>query len=96
MPSYRVIMIVGTLELGVRPEEVLPTLTQAIADFTTVEASDIAVVAGSPRVTVRFTADTDEAAFLIAEQGIDGARVSAEPIAWQVTRQVQGRWESLA
>ncbi len=96
MPSYRVTMIVGTLELGVKPEEVLPTLTQAIADFTTVESSDIAIVQGSPRVTVRFTADHDEAAFLIAEQGIDGTRVSAEPISWQVTRSVQGRWEPLA
>ncbi|MGA1838025.1 hypothetical protein VD659_13955 [Herbiconiux sp. 11R-BC] len=96
MPSYRVTMIVGTLELGVRPEEVLPTLSGAIADFTTVESSDLAVVAGSPRVTVRFTADTDEAAFLIAEQGIDGTRVSVEPIAWQVTRMVHGRWEPLA
>ncbi|MFB2584190.1 hypothetical protein [Herbiconiux liukaitaii] len=96
MPSYRVTMIVGTLELGVKPETVLPTLTQTIADFTTVESSDIAIVSGRPRVTVRFTADTDEAAFLIAEQGIDGARVSVEPIAWQVTRQVHGRWEPLA
>jgi uncharacterized protein (DUF433 family) len=95
MPSYRVTMIVGTLELGVKPEEVLPTLSQAVADYTTVEASDIAVVAGSPRVTVRFTADDDEAAFLIAEQAIDGSRVSVEPIAWQVTRRVEGRWESL-
>jgi uncharacterized protein (DUF433 family) len=95
MPSYRVTMIVGTLELGVKPEEILPTLTKAVADFTNVEASDLAVVAGTPRVTVRFTADTDEAAFLIAEQGIDGTRVSVEPIAWQVTRRVQGRWESL-
>lgn len=95
MPSYRVTMIVGPLELGVKPESVLPTLTQAIADFTVVESSDIDVVNGSPRVTVRFTADTDEAAFLIAEQGIDGSRVSASPIAWQVTRRVQGRWEML-
>lgn len=95
MSSYRVTMIVGPLELGVKPETVLPTLTQAIADYTLVEASDIAVVGGEPRVTVRFTADTDEAAFLIAEQGIDGARVSAQPIAWQITRQVHGRWELL-
>ena len=95
MPSYRVTMIVGTLELGVRPEEVLPTLSGAVADYTTVEASDIAIVAGAPRVTVRYTADTDEAAYLIAEQAIDGARVSVEPIAWQVTRRVGGRWESL-
>ncbi|WP_368499439.1 hypothetical protein [Herbiconiux sp. A18JL235] len=95
MSSYRVTMIVGPLELGVKPETVLPTLTQAIADYTVVESSDIAVVAGSPRVTVRFTADGDEAAFLVAEQGIDGARVSAQPIAWQLTRMVQGRWEPL-
>ena len=96
MPSYRVTMIVGGLELGVKPESVLPTLTQAIADYTVVESSDIAVAAGAPRVTVRYTADTDEAAFLIAEQGIDGARVSAAPMAWKVTRMVAGRWEELA
>lgn len=95
MPSYRVTMIVGPLEMGVRPEDVLPTLTKAIADYTTVEASDIAISAGAPRVTVRFTADDDRAAFLIAEQGIDGTRVSMDPIAWQVTRQVKGRWEPL-
>ena len=95
MPSYRVTMIVGSLELGVRPEEVLPTLTQAIADYTTVEASDVTVVKGSPRVVVRFTADTDEAAYLIAEQGVDGSRVSVEPIAWQLTRRVGGSWELL-
>ena len=44
MPSYRVIMTIGALQPGVRPDAVLPAAAAAAAERTTVEASDLATV----------------------------------------------------
>ena len=55
MPSYRTIMTVTTLAPGRRPEEV----EQAARRVTRLESWDIAIAAGQPRVTARFTAVDD-------------------------------------
>lgn len=92
MPSYRVTMIIGALQPGVRPDAVLPAAAAAAAERTTVEASDLAVVAGSPRATVRFTADDGAAALAIGDHIVAATRRFAVPVSWQVTERVRGRW----
>ncbi|MEC5185096.1 hypothetical protein RCH12_002572 [Cryobacterium sp. MP_3.1] len=92
MPSYRVIMSIGTLQPGVRPEAVLPAAAGAAAELTTVEASDLAVVAGSARATVRFTADDGTAALAIGDHVVAQTRLVAAPVSWLVTERVKGRW----
>lgn len=92
MPSYRVIMSIGALRPGVRPEAVLPAAAGAAAELTTVEASDLAVVAGSARATVRFTADDGAAALAIGDHVVAKTRLVAAPMSWLVTERVKGRW----
>lgn len=92
MPSYRVIMSIGALQPGVRPDAVLPAAARAAAERTTVEASDLAVVAGQARATVRFTADDGDAALAIAAHVVAETRRLAEPLSWLVTERVKGRW----
>jgi hypothetical protein len=92
MPSYRVTMIIGALQPGVRPDAVLPAAAAAAAEYTTVEASDLAVVAGSARATVRFTADDDAAALRIGDHVVAETRLVAEPVSWLITERVKGRW----
>lgn len=92
MPSYRVIMSIGTVHPGVRPDAVLPAAASAAAELTTVEASDLAVVAGQARATVRFTADDGDAALSIADHVLAATRRLAQPLSWLVTERVKGRW----
>ncbi|POH62477.1 hypothetical protein C3B61_16630 [Cryobacterium zongtaii] len=92
MPSYRVIMSIGALQPGVRPEAVLPAAAGAAAELTTVEASDLAVVAGSARATVRFTADDGTAALAIGDHVVAKTGQVAAPVSWLVTERVKGRW----
>ena len=92
MPSYLVIMTIGALQPGVRPDAVLPAAAAAAAERTTVEASDLAVVAGSARATVRFTADDGTAALAIGDHVVAQTRLVAAPVTWLVTERVKGRW----
>jgi hypothetical protein len=92
MPSYRVILSIGALQPGVRPDAVLPAAAAAAAELTTVEASDLAVVTGSARATVRFTADDGDAAMAIGDHVVACTRRVAVPVSWLVTERVKGRW----
>ncbi len=92
MPSFRITLIIGALRPGVAPDTVLPTLAAAAAELTTVEASDLAVVAGSPRAIVRFTADDAAMALRVGEHVLAAARAAVEPMSWQVTERVKARW----
>ena len=92
MPSFRITLIIGALHPGVTPDSVLPDLAAAAAELTTVEASDLAVVAGSPRAIVRFTADDAAMALRVADHVLAAARASVEPVSWQVTQRVKARW----
>ena len=92
MPSFRITLIIGALRAGVAPDSVLPHLAAATAELTTVEASDLAVVAGSPRAIVRFTADDAAMALRVGERVLAAARGAVEPVSWQVTERVKARW----
>lgn len=62
MPSYRITLCVGLMRPGVEPVAVLPAAAGAARELTTLESSDVAVVRGEARITVRFLAeDTREA-----------------------------------
>lgn len=92
MPSYRVTVTIGALRPGTRPESVLPAAARAAAESTTVEASDLAIVSGMPRITVRFTADDAGHALRIGEQVVASTSSIAETLAWKVTERIRGRW----
>lgn len=92
MPSYRVTLTIGALRPGVAPDAVLPAAAAAAAELTTVEASDINVVSGMPRMIVRFTADDAEVAVQIARHVAQVTDGVAEPLAWNVTERVKSRW----
>jgi beta-lactamase class A len=84
-------MTIGALVAGTAPQQVVPGAAKAVAELTTVEASDLAVVSGRPRVTVRFTAE-DATAHDIARHAVERTRRLAEVLTWRVTRRVGGRW----
>ena len=84
-------MTIGALVAGTAPQSVLPAAVAAVRQLTTVEASDVAVVNGSARVTVRFSAE-DESVQRIANQAIESTRKIAEVLTWGVTRRNGARW----
>ncbi len=92
MPSYRVTATVGALAPGVDPETILPTATDAGRELTTVEAWDVGVVRGQARITVRFLAEDNPAAFRVADHvcATTGALADIEGSA--VTRRYGNRW----
>lgn len=92
MPSYRVILVVGRLLPGVRPEQVLPAAADAAAELTRVEARDLAVVSGEPRITVRFLADDDAGAFQVAGRVVGEVTGLAAVPRSVVTRREGTRW----
>jgi hypothetical protein len=92
MPSFRVTMIIGALQPGSTPASVLPTAAAAAAQKTTVEASDLALVKGSPRVNVRFTADDAQQALEVGRHVIEATRTVADPVSSVVTERVGGTW----
>lgn len=53
MPSYRLEVEIGDLLPGRSPEQVMDAATSALGHH--VDATDITVVAGTPRILVRFT-----------------------------------------
>lgn len=92
MPSYRVTMTIGMLRPGAAPERVLPTAADAAAELVTVEASDIGIVAGAPRITVRFEAEDAEIARQVAGHVVAATSAVAEPLVSKLTERVGGRW----
>lgn len=92
MSSYRVTIAVGRLAPGVNPDAVLPAAAAAAAELGVVEATDLAVVAGSPRITVRFTADDDAQALAVGNHVAEQTGLIAEPLSWSVTVRNKGRW----
>ena len=92
MPSFRVIVAVGLLRPGVRPDAIVPGIADAVAERAVVEASSLDVVAGEARVTVRFTADGVDEAIPVAEHAVARLRGLAQTGAWHLTERVGGRW----
>ncbi|WP_075741308.1 MULTISPECIES: hypothetical protein [Actinoalloteichus] len=96
MPSFRVTMTIGMLRPGVAPERVVPTAAEAAAEFATVEASAVDVVAGEARVTVRFTAGDQQIARQIGDHVVSATAAVAETRAWTLTHRTRGQWTVLA
>ena len=93
MPSYRVTMVIGALAAGVSPQQVLPAAKAAALEHSVVEASDLAVVAGEARITVRFAADETEIAQQIGRHVAARTAALASVSRWQLTERVGGRWQ---
>lgn len=70
----------------------LPEAARAAGELTTVEASDLGIVSGMPRITVRFTADDSAFAQRVAGGVVSVVSSLAEPLATTVTQRVKGRW----
>ena len=87
MPSYRTILTVTTLAPGRRPEEV----EQAARRATRLESWDIAIAAGQPRVTARFTAVDDAEARATHAAIVGGVREVANVPRARLATVVRGR-----
>ncbi|WP_369824440.1 hypothetical protein [Cellulosimicrobium sp. CUA-896] len=85
-------LAVGVLHPGADPEAVLPGAADAARALTTVEAYDVGVVRGQARITVRFLADDDVAAHVVARAVEDGVRGHAATSDRRVTRRWGARW----
>lgn len=80
------------LHAGTDPESVLPTAAAAGRELTTVEAWDLGIVRGEARITIRFLADDDAAAFRIADHICAVTGADAQINGQKVTRRYGGRW----
>lgn len=95
MPDFRVTMTMGAVRPGVAPSAILPVAAAAASEFTMVEASDIAIVAGAARITIRFEADDVELADQIAAHVVAVTHGSADVVDFTVTERVGGRWRTV-
>ena len=92
MPSYRVLLAVGSLHAGVRPDALLPRAAASAAEFTTVEANDIMMVRGEPQLVVRFTGADDPFALGVGAAVESTVGGLAEVRSARVTRRDGGAW----
>jgi hypothetical protein len=92
MPSYRVLLAVGSLRPGVRPDVLLPRAAASAAELTTVEANDIMMVRGEPQLVVRFTGADDEVALRIGAVVESTVGELADVLGGRVTRRDGGAW----
>jgi hypothetical protein len=66
VPSFRVTMTLGALRPGVAPEQVQPRAEDAAREVAVLESSQVDVVRGEARLTVRFTVEDAELALQVA------------------------------
>jgi hypothetical protein len=85
-------MTIGALAAGTPPETVVPRAADAVRTLATVEASDLAVVSGSARVTVRFTGEDDDGARRVAAHAVAELASAAEVVTSRITRRDGPRW----
>ncbi|WP_136313345.1 FMN-dependent dehydrogenase [Actinomyces procaprae] len=91
MPSYRTILTVTDLLPGHGPQDVEAAAREAVASTTTLEAFQIDVVRGRPRVTVRFTGADDAAARAVHHRTVAGVRRAAVVPSQVLAKVVGGR-----
>lgn len=95
MPSYRVRMVVGSLHHGVDPASVLPAAAEAARGHTTVEAGQIEVVRGAPRLTVRYEAPDDLTAATIGRAVVARTDELVVVETSRITRRFGARWHPM-
>jgi hypothetical protein len=86
-------MRVAELRPGVTPDRVLPAAAAAVEELATVEASEVGVVGGEARITVRFTEDAADIALQVGEHAASVVDSVVRVASWTVTQRVGGRWE---
>ncbi|NDR53951.1 FMN-dependent dehydrogenase [Actinomyces sp. 565] len=91
MPSYRTILTVTNLLPGHGPQEVESAARAAVTWSTTLEAFQVDVVRGQPRVTIRFTGADDAEARTVHERTVAGVREVAVVPAGVLAKVVGGR-----
>ncbi len=100
MPSFRLELEIGQLRPGRDPNEVMDTARAGLGDFH-VDATDIAVAAGTPRILLRFSvpdsseAEENQLARLAAVHTRDAVDVVASTGQLWVLRRRGGRWQPL-
>lgn len=91
MPSYRTILTIGLLAPGHGPGEVEDAARDAVGATTVLEAFQIDVVAGRPRVAVRFTAADDGEARQVHARTCAAVRQVAQAPRAVLAKVVSGR-----
>lgn len=95
MTSYRIALGVGLLRPGSTPDVVLPAAAAAARETTTVESYDLAVVAGAARINVRFTAEGNDEAALVARRVRAAVGALAGVTDPELSRRYGPRWHSV-
>lgn len=101
MPSFRLELEIGQLRPGHNPGEVMDTAKASLVDYH-VDATDIAVTAGTPRILLRFSvpesseAEENQAARLAAVHARDAVGEVAGTGQLWVLRRRDGRWLPLS
>lgn len=95
MPSYRVTLTIGALVNGHGPAEVLPAASDAAQSVAVLEAADVSVVSGAPRITIRFTADDDEVARQVSQHVVASTAAIARVTMARVTARSGSRWDQV-
>lgn len=95
MPSFRVTVTISALRPGVAPESVLPfaaDAADAAARSAVVEASDLAIVRGAPRIVVRYTVDDVGQGWRVGADVVEALAAVVHAGAWTVTVRDGSRW----
>ena len=96
MPSYRTILPIGALAPGRAPLDVERAARDAVEATTILEAFQIDVVRGEPRVTVRFTGADDGEARAVHDRTTAAVRQVASTPRAVLAKVVSGRSVPLA
>ncbi len=100
MPSFRLELEIGVLRPGHLPSEVMDAARAALGEHH-IDATDVAVTGGTPRILLRFTvpesgeAEENSIARLAAVRARDAVEFVAETANLWVLRRRAGRWVPL-
>jgi hypothetical protein len=98
MPSFRATLKIMGLRPGNAPENVMSTAVDALGSMHLVEANQLDIIAGVPRITLRFTveASQDDVEDRQARNAGASMRHAVESVAvtggLQVLRRRRGKW----
>lgn len=99
MPSYRAQLNIMGLRPGNLPEAVMEAAVASLATGHHVDANQLDVVAGVPRITVRYTVEEDGNPDVRAVSSAAAMRAAVENVAVTeklvVLRRTKGRWIAL-
>lgn len=91
VPSYRTILTVVSLRPGHDPGDVEAAARAAVGETTVLEAFQVGVVRGEPRVTVRFTGADDAEARVVHDRAVEAVRTVADAPRTLLAKVVAGR-----